>query len=249
METILKQAREVGTSAGVLLPRSWLNKQVVVTLFQPSKEKMAQDIMSFLFKEKLNEEAKGIYLFGSYSRGDFDFNSDIDILVITKTINKLVNYNNYEILFVSEKSFLKNISNSLIYMSILKEVEVILNEELISKYKIGKIKLNTKKILQEIDRMLKINKENIKMYRENNLNIPDGVAYSAVLRLRELYLIKCIFHNKSYQKKDFLELAGDKPYSAYLRVKRNEREFNSISSEELAKIIKLSEKWLKELKG
>ena len=82
METILKQAREVGTSAGVLLPRSWLNKQVVVTLFQPSKEKMAQDIMSFLFKEKLNEEAKGIYLFGSYSRGDFDFNSDIDILII-----------------------------------------------------------------------------------------------------------------------------------------------------------------------
>jgi len=33
METIIKHTREVGTSAGVLLPKSWLNKQVVVTIF------------------------------------------------------------------------------------------------------------------------------------------------------------------------------------------------------------------------
>ena len=54
METIVKQAREVGTSAGVLLPRGWLNKQVVVTLFEPSKEKIAQDILACLFKQDLN---------------------------------------------------------------------------------------------------------------------------------------------------------------------------------------------------
>ena len=40
METIVKQAREVGTSAGVLLPRKWLNKQVVVTLFCQIKQKL-----------------------------------------------------------------------------------------------------------------------------------------------------------------------------------------------------------------
>ena len=143
METIVKQAREVGTSAGVLLPRGWLNKQVVVTLFEPSKEKIAQDILACLFKQDLNEEIKGIYLFGSYARGDFDFNSDIDVLVITEKTNKLVNYNNYEILLVSESSFLKNLPNNLNRLSILKEIKVIFNKGLIEKYKHKKYKFNT----------------------------------------------------------------------------------------------------------
>jgi len=248
METITKQTREVGTSAGVLLPRSWLNKQVVVTLFEPSKEKVAQDIIKYLFEHNLNEEVKGIYLFGSYSRGDFDFDSDIDILIITQNTNKIIKHNNYEILLVSESSFSKNLPNNLNYLSILKEGRVIFNKELIEKYRIKKHKFNIKKSLPEIERVFKINKDALKMCKENNMNIPDGIVYSMVLRLRELYLIKCLFSNKIYHKKDFLELVGDKVYSAYLRIKRNEKELNNLSPDELIRILDLSEKWLKELK-
>ena len=248
METITKQTREVGTSAGVLLPRSWLNKQVVVTLFEPSKENIARDIIEYLFEHNLNEEVKGIYLFGSYSRGDFDFNSDIDILIITQDTNKLINYNNYEILLVSESSFSKNLPNNLNYLSILKEAGVIFNKELIEKYRIKKYKFNIKKSLSEIDGIFKINQDAVKMCKENNMNIPDGIVYSMVLRLRELYLIKCLFSGRIYYKKDFLELAGDKVYSAYLRIKRNEKELNNLSPDELISTLDLSEKWLKELK-
>ena len=248
METITKQTREVGTSAGVLLPRSWLNKQVVVTLLEPSKEKIAQDVFEIIFKHDLNEEVKGIYLFGSYSRGDFDFNSDIDILIITQNTNKLINYNNYEILLVSESSFSKNLPNNLNYLSILKEMRVIFNKELIEKYKIKKYRFNTKKSLSEINGIFKINKDALKMCKENNLNIPDGIVYSIALRLRELYLIKCLISNKIYHKKYFLELVGDKVYSAYLRIKRNDKELNNLSPNELINTLDLSEKWLKELK-
>lgn len=248
METITKQTREVGTSAGVLLPRSWLNKQVVVTLFEPSKEKILQDIITCLFEHDLNEETKGIYLYGSYARGDFDFNSDIDILVITQNTNKLINYNNYEILLVSEGSFSKNLSNNLNYLSLLKEIKIILNKELIEKYRIKKYNFNIKKSLSEITGVFKINQDSIKMCRDNNLNVPDGVVYSVVLRLRELYLIKCLFSNKIYHKKDFLEPIGDEAYSAYLRIKRNEKELNNLSPDKLISAIDLSKKWLKELK-
>ena len=248
METIVKQTREVGTSAGVLLPRSWLNKQVVVTLFNPSKEKILQDIMACMFERNLNEEVKGIYLFGSYSRADFDFNSDIDILIITEKTNKLVNYDNYEMLLVSESSFSKNLPNSLNYLSILKEAKVILNKELIEKYRLKKYSLNFKKNLLEINKIIKINKDAVKMCKENSLNVPDGIVYSIVLRLRELYLIKCLLSKKDYHKKDFLELAGEKVYSAYLRIKRDEKELNNIPPEELVNTLELSEKWLKELK-
>ncbi|MFA7708110.1 MAG: nucleotidyltransferase domain-containing protein [Candidatus Pacearchaeota archaeon] len=248
METITKQTREVGTSAGVLLPRSWLNKQVVVTLFEPSKEKILQDIITCLFEHDLNEEVKGIYLYGSYARGDFDFNSDIDILIITQNTNKLINYNNYEILLVSEDSFSKNLPNNLNYLSLLKEIKVILNKELIEEYRTKKYNLNIKKNISEIEGVFKINQDSVKMCQENNLNIPDGIVYSIVLRLRELYLIKCLVSNKTYNKKEFLEPIGDKVYSAYLRIKRNEKELNNLLPNELIGAINLSKKWLKELK-
>jgi len=248
METITKQTREVGTSAGVLLPRSWLNKQVVVTLFEPSSEKILQDIIICLFEKGLNEEVKGIYLYGSYARGDFDFNSDIDILVITQNINRLIHYNNYELLLVSESSFSKNLPKNLNYLSLLKEMKVILNKNLIDKYRSKEYKFNIKKNLSEIEGIFKINRDSLRMCKENDMNISDGIIYSIVLRLRELYLIKCLISNKVYHKKDFLGLVGDKVYSAYLRIKRDEKELDNLSFDELVSAMDLSKKWLKELK-
>lgn len=248
METIVKNTREVGTSAGVLLPKSWLNKQVVVTLFEPSLDKITKDVIEKIFKYKLNEEVKGIYLYGSYSRGDFEFNSDIDILVITQNTNKLVTEDNYELLLVSEKSFSKNLPDNLNSLSILKEIKVLLNKELIDKYKDKKHSFNMRKNLSEIENILKINQSSIKTFQENKMNVPDGIAYSVVLRLRELYLIKCLFSNKKYAQKDFLKFTGEKIHSAYSRVKRNEKELNNLFAEEIINLMNLSEKWLKELK-
>ena len=247
--TITKKAREVGTSAGVLLPRSWLNRQVVVTLFEPSREKILHEVMSCLLDNGLNEEAKGIYLFGSYARGDYDTGSDIDVLVLTENVNKIINRENYEILLVSESSFSKNLPNSLNYLSILKEAKVILNKGLIEKYRAKKRKPNAKGLLPEIWKVLRINKEAVETCKEHGMNVPDGIAYSLVLRLRELYIIKYLLSGKAYHKEDFLKIAGEKAYSAYLRVKRNNKEMNVLSADELKSILELSEKWLKELKG
>src|SRR3989344_1112332 len=223
MESIIKKAREVGTSAGVLLPRKWLDKQVIVSLFEPSKKSILQDVTEYLFKYNLNEEAKGIYLFGSYARGDFDLHSDIDILIITHNLNKLINQDNYQMILVSENSFSKNLVNSLNYLS-------------------------TKKFLLEIKKILEINKETIDLCRDNKINIPDGTVYSLVLRLRELYLIKCLLSNKLYSKEEFLKFVGDKAYLAYLRVKENKKELDNIPLNEVRDIIEASEKWLKELR-
>src|SRR3989338_9850670 len=102
MVSIVKQTRELGTSAGVLLPRSWLNKQVVVTLFSPSNVEMIKDILEILIENNLNRQMKGMYIYGSYARGDYDEKSDRDILIITKSVNKSLKHKNYEITLVSE---------------------------------------------------------------------------------------------------------------------------------------------------
>ena len=247
---ITKKAREVGTSAGVLLPRSWLNKQVVVTLYEPSREKILLEVMSCLFEHKLNEEAKGVYLFGSYGRGDYEIDSDIDVLVLTSNTNEVIRKDNYEILVVSEDSFLKNLKSSLNYQSILREAKVVLNEELFDKYRAiaKKQGFDYRSLLKEIESVFKINKDTVRMCGEERMVVPDGVVYSLILRLRELYLIKCILSSKSYQKEDFLKAVGEKAYLSYLRVKRDNKELDNTPADELKNLLELSEKWLKELK-
>ena len=130
----------------------------------------------------------------------------------------------------------------------LKEIESIVNKDLIEKYSKRKYRINVKKILSEIKGILKINKEVVELCKENNKRIPDGTVYSIVLRLRELYLINCLISNKSYSKKDFLKICPEKSYLAYTRIKRNEKETNDVSPDEIKNLLNLSEKWLKELK-
>ena len=170
-------------------------------------------------------------------------------MIITEKINKLINQDNYEILLVSEKAFAKNLASNLTYSSILKEMKIIFNRELIEKYKDKKYRFNAKKNLFEIEGILRINKDAVSMCEENKRNVPDGIAYSLVLRLRELCLIKCLFSEKPCYKKDFSKLINEKVYSAYLRIKRSEEGLNKLSANDLINVINLSEKWLKELKG
>ncbi len=248
METITKKTREVGTSSGVLLPRKWLNKEVIVTLLEKSQKRIAKDVLEILFKKNLNEEIKGIYLVGSYARDEQDANSDIDVLVITQNTSKLINHENYEILLIPEKNFKKNLPNNLNYLSMLKEAESLVNKGLIKKYSSKKYSPNFKRNLEEIKNIMDINKESVEIYGELNKNVSDGVIYSIILRLRELYLIKCLISNKKYYKKKFMQSVNKKTYDAYLRIKRNEKEKNVVSVDEAKKLLSLYKEWLKEIK-
>jgi len=248
MEPIIKQTRAVGTSAGVLLPRSWLNKKVVVSLEEKSKQVIIKDVIEILSKHNLLEDVKGIYLVGSYARGDYDLESDVDILVITENENKLIADLDYEIVLISEKNLLKNIQKSVYNLTSIKESETLLNEKLIEKYKDIKLKINLKEYIAEIKSILNINREVIDMSREANENVPDPTIYSLVLRLRELYLIKSLIKNKVSGKNQFLKYLKKEVYEAYLRVKRNNKEINNISVKEATELVNLIEKWLKEIR-
>ncbi|PIN91445.1 hypothetical protein COU57_00645 [Candidatus Pacearchaeota archaeon CG10_big_fil_rev_8_21_14_0_10_32_14] len=209
---------------------------------------MIKDILEILIENKLNEQIKGIYLYGSYARVDYDSESDRDILVITKSVNKSLKHKNYEITLVSEANFAKNLSN-LYYASMLKEIKTLLNEELIEKYLSKKSTLNIQKVLKEIESVIKINKETVELLKNKNKNIPDGVVYSIVLRLRELYTLKCLKLNRLYNRNDFIKITGEKIYSSYSRIKKDGKELSQISPDEIIDLLDLSEKWLKELKG
>jgi len=248
METIKKQTIKLGNSAGVLLPREWLNSIVEVKLVRTpySEEKILNDLNKYLksyFKNIL-----GIYLIGSYARGDFDEKSDVDILVITDNINKVINIENYEIFLISEDNLAKKLSKSLYLASAIRETIPLMNQNLLKKFKHMNIKINIKELIKEIERILRINKDIIDTAKEHKEKLLDGTAYSLVLRFRELYLLKCIRENRKPDKKEFLKLIDKDLYDAYLRVKGNEKEINNISVKSAESIYDLIKKWLKDLK-
>lgn len=243
---LIKEAFRLGNSAGVILPRSWENRKVKVQLIEDS---ILNDVIEILKEKNLLEHTKGIYLIGSYARGDYDLSSDIDLLVITDDVDKLIKEGNYEIVLISEKNFSENFSDNIYRLSAIREAKVIINGELLKRLKIINKKINLKKNLKEIRSIFAINKSVVEDCKELGENVPDGNVYSLVLRLRELYIIKKLLSDDSINRKEFINLIGKKSYDAYLRVKRNKKEFNDLTSKEAVELLNLTKKWLKELSG
>jgi predicted nucleotidyltransferase len=245
MNSIVRQTRPFGTSSGVLLPRAWLNKEVVVTLVEFSKEKILKEVIEILSEKNILEDVIGIYLSGSYARGDYEPESDIDLIVVTNKTNKAINKNNYEITLVSEENLLKNYSKKLYLFSSIREAIPLMNSKQLDFYKKIKPQINKKDIVSEIKRILKLNGEIIGLAKENGeKTVSDATAYSLVLRLRELYLTR----NKDYNKEDFLDCVGEESYNAYVRTKRGKKDKNEVSVAKAEELANLTEKWLKSLK-
>ena len=243
-----KQTIKLGNSAGVLLPKEWLNGIVEVKLVRPpiNEKELLKELLEKL--QKYLPNIIGIYLVGSYARNDHDTNSDIDILVITDKINKLIKIGNYEIILKSEETLKKTISNNLYLLSLIKEAKPLINKKLLEKYSKIKNNLNIKKIKKEIENMSNINKESIDFSIEYKQDLIDGIAYSLVLRLRELYLLKCIVKNKIPNKKELIGKIPKNVYEAYIRVKRNHKQLNNLNPKDAETTYNLIKKWLKELK-
>jgi predicted nucleotidyltransferase len=223
---IIKKTREVGKSSGVILPRKWLNRNVMVQLITNSLETISKEVLDILLKKNILNEVIGIYLAGSYARGEENPYSDVDILVVTSKTNKILKEDNYEITCINEENLEEALKKDLYIVSLLQEARPLLNEKSLRYYK-SMMNPRTFKlsILNEIRRILKLNE--IIMKDESTVN--NGVIYSLILRLRELYLLDCIFKRKIPSKKEFLELVdNDKLYKMYEDIK------NDINKEERA---------------
>ena len=257
---IIKTAIKVGNSAGVLLPREYLNYQVKVTLEPLNIEK---EIIKILLEENLLEEIIGAYLIGSYVRKEQTIESDIDILIITSSINKRITKDKYEIICISKKEVERQLKeNALPILQMLKEAKPVINKELLKSYINHPLtKKNIKWHIDTTKSAIKVIKKDIEISKElNEKNIDDRIVYSLILRLRTMYIIKCIKNNKVYKKTEFLKLvkkiAGSlRAYEGYIRSKTNQKPKQTLPIPEAEKLVnRLSkkiiqiEKWLKEKK-
>ncbi len=256
---LIKNTIRVGNSAGVLLPKEFLNTQVKVVLQPLNVEK---DILEILLKEDILKSILGAYLIGSYARKEQTIESDVDVLVITDKINKRIERGKYEIICLSKEDVEKELKeNALPILPMMVEAKTIMNEGLIKDYvNCPLTKKNLKWHIDTTKSAMRVVKEYIKLAEEIEEKVSDAASYSLILRLRTLYITNCLIKGRSWTKEEFLDLikkisSSLIAYERYLDSKNNNSKEYKLPIDEAKKLmdyinkeIKEVEKWLKKKK-
>ena len=254
---LVKNTIKVGNSAGVLLPRQWLGNKVRVILEPLNLDK---EIVEILMQEKILGDVLGAYIVGSYARGEQTIESDIDVLIITTSINKKIKRGKYEIICISQEEIKSQIQKNILpILPMIKEAKTIINRELIKKYASSRLTLkNLSYHIETTKSAMKVVEKDIELSKGMNEKASDATAYSLILRLRTLYLIQCLKHGRMWSKKDFLKIVkrvsgSTIAYERYLKSKNKGTEESKVPIEEAEKLMNYInkniwevEKWLQD---
>jgi predicted nucleotidyltransferase len=257
---IIKPIVKMGNSACVLLPKAWIDGKAKVELVEEPF-----DVRRNLF-EILNpylEDIIGIYIVGSYARGEQTDKSDVDVLVITNNASKRIEKGRYEIILIPKNSVESQLKKNILpLLPMLKEAKPLMNAKLIEPYKNTRLtKRNLEFHIETTKSAMKVIEKSIDLAKEMGIDEGDGSAYSLILRLRGIYFVDCLRKNKIWNKNDFLRLirkiSGSlTAYEGYLRVKADEGGKDRLPIEEAQKLhdyvvkkIKEQENWIKKKKN
>jgi len=257
-QEFVKPVVRLGNSACVMLPKSWMNGRARVKLIEEPVN-IKRDLFEIL-REYL-DEVVGIYVVGSYGRGDESVDSDVDILVVTNGINRRIESGKYEIILISVDSLEKQLKkNVLPLLPMIMEAKGIVNSSFIEKYK--KTKLNKKNLRFHFDTTrsaMRVVEASLKLSEEMGIK-EGGVAYSLVLRMRGVYIVDCLRRGKMWSRLEFLKLVEDISgskvvYEMYSKIKKNEKIKDLLEVEEGRRMydwilmgLDKQEKWINEKK-
>lgn len=254
MEIQIKKAVKAGNSSAVVLPRAWLNKDVRIELVKKTDETILSDALDILREHMPLQDVIGIYLAGSYARGEEDENSDVDILVITKDIDrKMISEGAYNILTVSKELLKQKLSNDLFPIGqMIREAKPLLNSDYLDSIDIKATAKNVKWYFETTQEKIDLIEKIINKMKEKGRRQLDGrITYTLILRIRTLHIIKKMIKNEDYSKKEFIKevknISGMEAYERYLSVKNNRNE-KKIGIEEAEKLCNYLKSELEEVK-
>ncbi len=253
MEIQIKKAIRAGNSSAVVLPRAWLNKEVRVELVKKSQPVILRETIDILRDYLDIGKVIGIYLVGSYARGEEDNDSDIDVLVITDGIDvKMISERAYNILVVSSDLIKYKLEKDLLPIGpMIKEAIPLINTSYIDSIEINPSKKNLYSYIKTTDEKIDLVKRALNKIKNK---VSDSVLYTLVLRIRTLQIIEKLIKNQKYSKKEFVNLikkisGGEDSYQAYLNIKNNLGDKCQTSVEEATKLLYYLEKELKRVKS
>ena len=252
METKLVQ--KFGNSGHIVLPKEYVGKRIRFIAEPKTFEDIKSEVLEFL--KSYFGNILGVYLYGSYARGEQTIDSDVDILVITNTKLKIAEKaDDYSIISATMEEIdgILN-TNAVLILPILKEARTIINPMLLDKYKEYKFtKGNVKYFVDSCKKIIELNKKGLELDFEIG-----SLVYSLMLRIRGLLMINLSLQSKHYSKSllfNFLEdydLKKHKIEELYkiYSSERNDvkvRESSILKKEDIKKLISIIEKLLEDL--
>lgn len=257
MEELIKPVVRLGNSACVLLPKSWVDGKAKVELVEKPLD-LKKDLFEIL--SPYLTEVQGIYIVGSYARGEETIESDVDVLVITNTIKKLIKKGKYDITLIPKENVENQLKKNILpLLPMLIEAKSLLNADLLKPYKNTKLtRKNLQFHIETTKSAMNVVREAIKLTKDlNEKKISDAYAYSLILRLRGIYIVGCLIKNKEWNKKDLLKIIKSisgslVAYKRYAASKLDKKMEDKLPIEEAEKLhdyvvkkIKEQENWIK----
>ena len=191
---MIKEAKQFGNGAQVLVPKEWIGRNVVLSLERRTIDDIKEEV---LFRIKDLSKIVSIALIGSYARMEQEEGSDVDV-VIFSTQRFDIRINNYHIILINVNKLEEELSvNPALFRSILDEGVVILNESFLKNINLKShyIKYYKKECLN----VYSLNKEFIELDKKQGI-ISESVIYSIILRLRSLFILKDKYSFKEFKK-------------------------------------------------
>ena len=233
-EQIVKTVVKSGNGGAVWVPKDWLGKEVVVILPEKPKLELKEKIIHLL--KPYLRDIISVSIYGSYARNEQTKDSDADVLVITKDKNLSLSFKEEKLDIASFpiEKFRKAIEKyPTVYYQIAQEAEPLINGYILEEFKNMKIgKENFKEYLKETKEHIKSSKELVELDKIDGTYLKSySVLYSSMLRLRGLFIMKCILKSEKFSNNKFKKwLMGgglnskefEDSYSAYRMVRDNE---------------------------
>jgi predicted nucleotidyltransferase len=228
------------------VPKEWIGEEIV--LIRRQKKKINERILDVL--ESYLDNIEGVFLYGSYARGEERSDSDIDLLVIT---NKKIEIKSegFEIICLEKNSIEKALKiEPIIIHSAIDEAKAIVNSGLLEELR-EKYRPNLKEFeefFEDSKRIIKINEKFIREEKDKIYLEDNAIVYSLVLRLRGLFIIKCLLEKKKYSYASLKKWVGknlndfDYIYDSYRKAKKDKNARIKIKTEEMIDLIKFLNK-------
>ena len=240
-QELIKPIVRVGNSAGVLLPRKWLNGRAKIELVKEPID-IKRDVLEII--KYYLADIIGIYVVGSYARSEQKEGSDVDILIITKDIDKKIKKGRYDLMLISAETLKKELENNLLpLLPMIRESRPLLNSTAVEGYKNTKFtQRNIRFHIETTKSALAVIDKAIALAEIEGRGLSENLVYSLVLRLREVYIVDCLKTGKIATTKELVYLikkltGSDKAYRLYLNVKNDKKRSDErINVEEAKKI-------------
>jgi predicted nucleotidyltransferase len=252
-EQLIRIVSQVGNGAHIFAPKEWINERVLLVRLEKKtiKEQVLEKLYPFL------DKVTAVFLYGSHARKEATEFSDIDVLVIAKEKFKLEKENGKSFIILQEEEIPEAIKiNPILMYSIFKEAVTIINPSYLDKFREIKVeKSNFKQFIKQTKESIVSSREIVELDKKTGKYSSDSILYSAILRLRGIFIINCLLKNTPFSNSTFkewlknLEINYSEIYEIYRRVRDDKPKKNiNIPIWQEEKLINFLEQELDKLK-